>query len=73
MLSNFTNVAVQELLEIVTNKLQEDDTLAESSVLQVEVIMGLMEVCLNTACIQGHTGFCNKRRIWLWEAPLPSG
>jgi hypothetical protein len=38
----FTNVPVDEALQVIRNKLHNDDTLAERSVLQVEAIMVLL-------------------------------
>jgi hypothetical protein len=42
----FTNVPVYEALQIIRNKLHNNDTLAEQSVLQVEAITELLEVGL---------------------------
>jgi hypothetical protein len=42
--SLFTNVPVNEALQVIRNKLHKGDTLAERSVLQVEAIMELLEV-----------------------------
>jgi hypothetical protein len=50
--SLFTNIPVDKALQVIGNKLHNDDTLAERSVLQVEVIMELLEVCLRTAYFQ---------------------
>jgi hypothetical protein len=48
----FTNVPVNEALQVTRNKLHNDDTLAEWSALQVEAIMELLEVCLRTTYFQ---------------------
>jgi hypothetical protein len=48
IVSLFTNVPVDEALQVIRNKLQNDNTLAERSLLQVEAIMELLEVCLKT-------------------------
>jgi hypothetical protein len=42
----FTTVPVDGALQVIRNKLHNDDTLVERSVLQVEAIMKLLEVCL---------------------------
>jgi len=42
VVSLFNEVPVEEILDIIRNKLWEDDTLAENSVLGVDVIMGLL-------------------------------
>jgi hypothetical protein len=54
-------------LEIVRNKLLEDDTLAEHLVLEVDAIMELLEVCHKTTTFQ-LTGYSTKKRAWLWGA-----
>jgi hypothetical protein len=41
--SLFTNVPVTESLQVIRNKLHNDNTLPERSVLQVEAIMELLE------------------------------
>jgi hypothetical protein len=46
--SLFTNVPVNEDLQVIRNKLHNNDTLAEPSVLQVEPIVDLLDVCLRT-------------------------
>jgi S-adenosylmethionine:diacylglycerol 3-amino-3-carboxypropyl transferase len=44
--SFFTNVPVDKVLQVIRNKLHSGDRLAGRSVLQVEAIMELLEVCL---------------------------
>jgi hypothetical protein len=44
----FTNIPAEEALEIIGNKLLESDKLAKCSVLEVDAIMELLEVCLKT-------------------------
>jgi hypothetical protein len=48
VLSLFANVPVDDALQVIRNKLHNDDTQTERSVLQVEAIMDLLEVCLRT-------------------------
>jgi hypothetical protein len=48
VVSLFTNVPVDETLQVIRYKLHNDSTLAEPSVLQVEAIMELLEICLRT-------------------------
>jgi hypothetical protein len=52
VVSFFTNALVDEALQVIRNKLHNDDALAEPSVLQVEAIMKLLEVCLRTTYFQ---------------------
>jgi hypothetical protein len=52
VVSLFTDVRVDEPLKVIRNKLHNDDTLAERSVLEVEAAMELLEVCLKTTYFQ---------------------
>jgi hypothetical protein len=51
--SLFTNVPVDEALQVIRNKLHNDDTLAEHSVLQVEAIMELLGGLLENHIFSG--------------------
>jgi hypothetical protein len=53
VVSLFTHVPVDEALQVIRNKLHNDDTLAGRSALQVEAIMELLEVCLRTTFSRG--------------------
>jgi hypothetical protein len=69
VVSRVTNVSVNKGLQVIRNKLHNDDTLAEWSVLQVEAIMELLEVCLRTTYIfRWMTSSSSKKMTWLWEA-----
>ncbi|XP_023710176.1 uncharacterized protein LOC111865964 [Cryptotermes secundus] len=59
--SLFTNVPVDEVLKIIENKLHDDVTLTERSVLQVEAIMELLEVCLRTTYFQVDDKFFQQK------------
>jgi hypothetical protein len=48
VVSLFTDVPVDEALEVIRDKLNNDGTLTELSALQVEAIMERLEVCLRT-------------------------
>jgi hypothetical protein len=48
VVSLFTNVPVDEALQVIRNKIENDNTLAERSILKVEAIMELLDVCLRT-------------------------
>jgi hypothetical protein len=73
VVSLFTNVPIDEALQVIRNKLHNDDTLAERSVLQVKAIMELLEVCMlathawsilrNWLLTWQNT---NKPSLWLW-------
>jgi hypothetical protein len=59
--SLFTNVPVNEALQVIRNKLHNDDILAERSVLLVEAIMELLEVCLRTTYFQVDDKFFQQK------------
>jgi hypothetical protein len=69
VVSLFTKVPVDETLQIIRNKVHNDDTLAEQFVLQVEAIIELLEVCLKTAYFQVDDKFFQLKDGSLWEAP----
>jgi hypothetical protein len=52
VVSSFTNFPVKEALQVIRNKPHNDDPLVERSVLQVETILELLEVCLRTTDFQ---------------------
>jgi hypothetical protein len=52
VVSLLTDVPADEALQVIKNKLHNNKTLVERSVLQVETIMGLLEVCLRTTYFQ---------------------
>jgi hypothetical protein len=47
--SLFTNMAVNEALQVISNKLYNNHLLVEQSALEPEAIMKMLEVCLRTA------------------------
>jgi hypothetical protein len=61
VVSLFSNVPVDEALQVIRNKLHNNDTLAERSVLQVEAIMKLLEVCLRTTYLQVDDKFYQEK------------
>jgi hypothetical protein len=68
-----TNIPAEEVLEFTGNKLLESDKLAESSVLEVDAIMELLEVCLKTTHFEVDSKFFppppkKKKKAWLWGA-----
>jgi hypothetical protein len=61
VVSLFPNVPVDETLQIIENKFHNDDKLAELSILQVEAIMELLEVCLRIAYFQVDDKFFQQK------------
>jgi hypothetical protein len=55
-----TNVPVDEALQVIRNKLHNNDTLVERSVLQVKAIVDLLEVCSRTTYFQVDKFFQQK-------------
>jgi hypothetical protein len=48
----FTKIPIDEALQVIRNKLHNDDMLVERSVLQVEAFIELLRVCLRTTYFQ---------------------
>jgi hypothetical protein len=61
VVSIFTNAPIDEALRVIKNKLHNDDALAERSVMQVEAIMELLEVCLRTTYFQLDVKFFQQK------------
>jgi hypothetical protein len=61
VVSVFTNVPVDEALQVIRNKLQNDHTLTERSSLEVGAIMELLGVCLKTTCFQVDDKFFQQK------------
>jgi hypothetical protein len=61
VVSLFTNVPVDEALQVIRDKIHNDNTLAERSVLQVEAIMELLEVCLKPTYFQVDDKFFHHK------------
>jgi NAD-specific glutamate dehydrogenase len=59
--SLFTNIPVDEALEVIRNKLVNDNTLAERSILKVEAIMELLDACLRTTYFQVDDRFYQQK------------
>jgi hypothetical protein len=57
----FTSVSVDEALEIIKNKLKDGSYLNECSVLNVDSIMELLEVCLKTCYFQFRDKFFQQK------------
>jgi hypothetical protein len=61
VVSLFSNVPVDEGLKIIRNKLHNDNTSAELSVLQFEAIIELLEVCLRTTYFRAEDSFFKQK------------
>jgi hypothetical protein len=61
VVSLFTNVPVDEALQAIRNKLANDNTLAQRSILKVEAIMELPDVCLRTTYFQVDDRFYQQK------------
>jgi hypothetical protein len=55
--SLFTNVPLEEVLQVIKNRLNMDPSLPEHSPLQVEDIMELLNICLTTTYFQFEDKF----------------
>jgi hypothetical protein len=61
VVSLFTNVPVEEALQVISGKLQKDETLASRSSLLVDALMELLEVCLKTTYFQVGNRFFQQK------------
>jgi hypothetical protein len=61
VVSLFTNAPVDEALQVIRNKLHNNNTLAKPAVLQVKAIMELLEVCLKTTYFQVDDKFFQQK------------
>jgi hypothetical protein len=61
VVSLFTNVTVDETLQVIRVRLENDNTLTERSVLKVDAIMELLEVCLRTTYFNVDDGFYQQK------------
>jgi hypothetical protein len=59
--SMFTNIPVDEALEIISGKLQKDDTLTSRTCSEWDSIMELLEVCLKTTYFQVNHKFFQQK------------
>jgi hypothetical protein len=61
VVSLFTNVPVNEAQHVTRNMLTGDQTLTQSSSLQVNIIIELLEICLKTTCFQDEDKFFQQK------------
>jgi hypothetical protein len=66
----FINVPINEALQVIRNE-HHDDTLAERSVLQVEAITELLEVCLRTTYFEVDKFFQQKDSMAMGSSLSP--
>jgi hypothetical protein len=55
-------------MQVIRNKLHNNDTLVEQYVLRVEAIMEVLEVCLKSTYFKWVTSSSNEKLAWLCEA-----
>lgn len=61
VVSLLTEVPLEEDMDIIRIKLEEDDMLAELSVLEVHAIMELLDLCLKTTYLQEDDRFYQQK------------
>jgi hypothetical protein len=57
----FTNFPVNEALQVIRNKLSFDDTFPNWSLLQIQVVMELLKVCVRTTYFQVEDRFYQQK------------
>jgi hypothetical protein len=60
-ISLFTNVPLEEVLQVIRNRLNMDPSFPERSPLQVEDVMELLNICLTTAYFQFEDKFYQQK------------
>jgi hypothetical protein len=70
VVSLFTNIPVYEALQVISNKLRNDDTLLEQSFLQIKAIKELLKVCLKTTYFQVDDKFSQEEYGMAMGNPL---
>jgi hypothetical protein len=68
VVSLFTNVPIEESLQIIKTELDTDQEKIQHLNLKTEMIMEILEVCMRTTYFQVDDKFY-KRKGWPWEAP----
>jgi hypothetical protein len=61
VVSLFTNVPMEEILQVIRNRLSMDHSFPERSSLQVEDVMELLDICLTTTYFQFEDKFYQKK------------
>jgi hypothetical protein len=61
VVSLFTNVPVEEVLQVIRNRLSADPSLPERSSLQAEDVMELLDICLTTTYFHFHDKFYQQK------------
>jgi hypothetical protein len=61
VVSLFTNVPVEEVLQVIRNRLTTGPSLPERSPLQVEDVMELLDICLKTMYFQSEDKFYQQK------------
>jgi hypothetical protein len=61
VVSMFTNIPVDEALDVINSELQKDDTVESRSCLQRGPIMELLDVCLKTTYFQVDQKFFQRK------------
>jgi hypothetical protein len=59
--SLFTNIPVEEVLQVIRNRLNTDPSFPEHSPLQAEDVMDLLDICLTTMYFQYDDKFCQQK------------
>jgi hypothetical protein len=60
--SLFTNIPVEEILQVITNRLNTDPSFPECSTLQVEDIIELLDICLTTTYFKLEDKFYQQKK-----------
>jgi hypothetical protein len=67
VVSLFTNVPVEQVLQVIKNRLNTDSSFPERSPLQAVDVMELLDLCLKLRTSSLMANFTSKKMVWQWE------
>ena len=70
VVSLFTNVPIDESVQVIHQMLKEDDTLEERSVMDADRIAELLEVCLRSTYFRYHGDFYQQKEGAAMGSPV---
>ena len=68
--SLFTNVSIQEAVNVIHKRLQQDETLSERTVSQPSSIAGLLKLCLHSTYFYFNSRVYKQREGAAMDSPL---
>jgi hypothetical protein len=66
----FIDIPVEDVLQVIRNRLSTDASFPEQSPLQVEEVMELLDICLTSTYFQFEVKFCQQKEGMTVRIPL---